>query len=455
MTKKIYVLDTNVLIHDPMAIQNFEENDVLIPMTVLEELDHLKNSKLAVGADSRQAIRSIDKILNGATPEEVERGVAIKNAHGDKTGGTMRVLMPGSLSAIGSNLREHLNDNIIINELVALKEKLGAQPIILVSKDINMRLKSRACGVHAEDYQNDQVVKDIDKMSPGYHHVQGNIWEQFSEVKSRQHHHTMAYQVPITTFEHLQVNEFIVDDEGFVGRVDERKEDELIIRHISRSAIENREAWGLKPRNLEQGLALDLLLDNDIHLVSLTGPAGSGKTILAVAAALELTGEQGHYRRIIVTRSTPPLAEDIGFLPGTEQEKMDPWLGGIADNIEALHKEDENQHGSIQYLLEKIPIQFKSINYLRGRSFQNSFIVIDECQNLSPHQIKTVITRAGEGSKVVCLGNLAQIDTPYLNPNSSGLTTIADRFRGFNRSGNIQLTGVPRSELAAFAESAL
>jgi PhoH-like ATPase len=216
-----------------------------------------------------------------------------------------------------------------------------------------------------------------------------------------------------------------------------------------------RGAWGLKPRNLHQAFALDLLLDPDVHLVTLTGAAGSGKTILALAAALEMTMEKKLYNKIIVTRSTPPLAEEHGFLPGTEEEKMDPWLGAISDNIEALHGNDERPQDSIAYVKNKANIQLKALNYIRGRSFQKSLIIIDECQNLTPYQMKAILTRAGEGSKVICLGNLAQIDTPYLNATSSGLTYMTERFKGFEHGASMQLNGVPRSVLAEFAESHL
>ena len=217
----------------------------------------------------------------------------------------------------------------------------------------------------------------------------------------------------------------------------------------------SQETWGLKPRDIYQAMALNLLLDPDVHLINMTGSAGSGKTILALAAAIEMTLTDKLYRRIIATRSTQGLDEDIGFLPGTEAEKMEPWLGAITDNLEALHMDDENSAGSIDYVLSRVPLQFKSLNYIRGRSFQHSLILIDESQNLTPHQIKTIVTRAGNGSKVICLGNLAQIDTPYLTPISSGLTYLTERFKHFAHGGNLQLQGVPRSALAAYAEEYL
>jgi PhoH-like ATPase len=253
----------------------------------------------------------------------------------------------------------------------------------------------------------------------------------------------------------LNLNEFIIDEQGFIGRVSEINEDKIIIQDLSQQDLLNQEAWGLVPRDIYQALALNLLLDPEIHLVNLTGAAGSGKTILALAAAIEMTVASKKYKRIIATRSTQGLDEDIGFLPGSEREKMEPWLGAITDNLEALHEDDENMHSSVDYILDKVPIQFKSMNYIRGRSFQHSLILIDECQNLTPHQVKTIVTRAGTGSKVICLGNLAQIDTPYLGPLSSGLTYMTERFKRFKHGGHIHLQGVPRSILAEYAEANL
>jgi len=211
--------------------------------------------------------------------------------------------------------------------------------------------------------------------------------------------------------------------------------------------------WGISARNREQNFALNALMDPEIDFVTLLGTAGTGKTLLALAAGLAQTMDTQRYREIIMTRATVSVGEDIGFLPGTEAEKMEPWLGAITDNLEALHMDDENTHGSIDYILQKVPLQFKSLNYIRGRSFQQSLILIDECQNLTPHQMKTIITRAGNGSKVVCLGNLAQIDTPYLSATSSGLTYLTERFKDFPHGVHITLQGVPRSVLAEYAEA--
>ncbi|MDX1754424.1 MAG: PhoH family protein [Marinobacter sp.] len=451
----MYVLDTNVLIHDPNALLNFEEHDVIIPMTVLEELDNLKSGKQAVAADCRQAIRNIDKLLGDAVPKDIERGVPIKRAQKAEPLGTLSILM--STEHVGSHsLPENLNDNKIINTLAELQNRHKSRDIILVSKDINMRLKARGFGVEAQDYHNDQLLDDIDLLPTGYREFPNSFWDTIEKVETKQREgvteHILKREGDLAR---LNINEFVIDEQGFVGKVVDIQDDKLIMQDLHQDDLMNEEVWGLVPRDIYQALALNLLLDPDIHLVNLTGSAGSGKTILALAACIEMTVASKQYKRIIATRSTQGLDEDIGFLPGTEAEKMEPWLGAIVDNLEALHEDDENMTASVDYILSKVPLHFKSMNYIRGRSFQYSLIIIDESQNLTPHQIKTIITRAGNGSKVICLGNLAQIDTPYLSSLSSGLTYMTERFKGFRHGGHIHLQGVPRSILAEYAESNL
>lgn len=453
--KKMYVLDTNVLIHDPSALLNFEEHQVIIPMTVLEELDGLKSGKQSVAADCRQAIRTIDKLLGDASPNDIEKGVPIVRSTAKEPMGTLSILM--SAEQTGSHaLPEHLNDNKIINSLAALQEKYTSRDIILVSKDINMRLKARGFGVESQDYQSDQLVDDIDLLPKGYLEFPNSFWDTIDKVETVQREgateHILKREGELAR---LNINEFVLDEQGFLGRVTSVTDDRVTIRDLHQHDLMNEEVWGLVPRDIYQAMAMNLLLDPDIHLVNLTGSAGSGKTILALAACIEMTVASKLYKRIIATRSTQGLDEDIGFLPGTEAEKMEPWLGAIVDNLEALHEDDENMTASVDYILSKVPLHFKSMNYIRGRSFQHSLIIIDESQNLTPHQIKTIITRAGNGSKVICLGNLAQIDTPYLSALSSGLTYMTERFKSFIHGGHIHLQGVPRSPLAEFAETNL
>lgn len=456
LRRKAYVLDTNVLIHDPNSLLNFEEHRVIISMTVLEELDKLKSGKSAIAADCRAAIRLIDQILGDADPDTIRAGVPIPREASRTPVGTLSVLMEKPNTDKKDCLSNELNDNRIINQLVTLQAADISTKIVLVTKDINMRLKARACGLAAEDYHNDQLVSDIRQLSKGYLEVSGSFWDRVGQVDTVQGLGETLHFLPRASLsESVFVNQFIVDEAGFVGRVREIDQEKLVLLDLSREQLMNRKVWGLRPRNLHQALSLDLLLDPNVHLVSLTGPAGSGKTILALAAAIDMTIEEKRFNKIIATRSTPPLAEEHGFLPGTEEEKMDPWLGAISDNIEALHLNDESPSGSIDYVKTRANIQFKALNYIRGRSFQRALILIDECQNLTPHQMKAIITRAGEGSKVVCLGNLAQIDTPYLSPISSGLTYMTERFKGFRHGGHLQLQGVPRSVLAEYAEAHL
>lgn len=451
-TPTLYALDTNVLIHDPNALLNFEEHHVAIPMTVLEELDALKSTKQAVAAECRQAIRLIDQLLGDASPDEVEKGVPITRGKSEACG-CLSILMSKRAAPINW-LPDDLNDNRIINQLVELKTRNPGASVVLVSKDINMRLKARACGIDAEDYHTDQLVDDIALLPKGYHELPGSFWDRIRKVETRQDHGRTWHRVQLDeSLPSLHINEFVLDQQGFVGWVKAIKEDELILLDLHQESMLHQEAWGLQPRDIHQALALFALLDPEIHLVNLTGAAGSGKTILALAAAIEQTMVSKRYRRIIATRSVQNLDQEIGFLPGTEAEKMEPWLGAITDNLEALHVDDESPHGSVDYILQKVPLQFKSLNYIRGRSFQQSLILIDECQNLTPHQIKTIITRSGNGSKVVCLGNLAQIDTPYLSAPSSGLTYLTERFKDFPNGVHITLQGIPRSLLAEYAES--
>jgi PhoH-like ATPase len=395
-------------------------------------------------------------LLGEKSTEQIRQGVPISRGEKGTCRGLLAILMNRTGEPPEACLPNDHNDNRIINRIVQLQMENPGRKYILVTKDINMRLKARACNIDAEDYHNDQLISDIRQLNKGYIEYPGSFWSHIEHVDTVQNRGEAYHSIPRNQFqEPIYINQYVLDEEQFIGCICEVSEEHVLVRHLRREQLMNRSAWGLKPRNVYQAIALDALMRPEIHLVNLTGPAGSGKTILALAAAIEMTVENRLYNKIIVTRSTPPLAEDHGFLPGSEEEKMDPWLGAISDNIEALHINDASPSGSIEYVRSKANIQFKALNYIRGRSFQRSMILIDESQNLTPHQMKAIITRAGEGSKVVCLGNLAQIDTPYLSPVSSGLSYMSERFKGFAHGASVRLNGIPRSLLAEYAEANL
>jgi len=458
--KKIYVLDTNVLIHDPESIFNFEEHDVLVPMIVLEELDKLKSGATPVAADARQAVRAIDRVIFDSGPGEMTKGVLLNNGTDTYESGRLFIQLSGhEFARIGASSSQ-ANDNQIIHDVIKLQKEKTDHQVTLITKDINMRLKAKGGGIAAEDYQNDQLITDIERLSSGYFHVANSFWESLDEIKPHKITGESLQLVELDTLSALldspfYVNQFILDEKEFVGRIKDVDDKYACIELLNTGILMRQKVWGLQPRDIYQALAMYLIMDPEIDLVALNGPAGSGKTIIALACALELTMEENTFNRIIATRSTRGLDEDIGFLPGTEAEKMTPWLGAFTDNLEALHSEDMDPTGSSDYVGSNVPILFKSLNFVRGRSFQHSFLIVDEAQNLTPHQVKTIVTRAGEGTKVICLGNLAQIDTPYLRATSSGLTYMSERFKGFQHGGSITLQGVARSRLAEYAEKNL
>lgn len=453
--KKLFALDTNVLIHDPNALYCFEEHDVLIPMVVLEELDKLKVGASAIAADCRQAVRTIDAIIGNATPEQIAHGVEIGEGLG-----RLSILMYGGDATLAENgMPEQVNDNKIIADLLAIAGTHQHKELVLVTKDINMRLKAKGFGLAAEDYHSDQLVSDIDRLTTGYVRLAGSFWEKVEAIAPQTVSGERQHLIDQDVLEQVlggpvYANQFILDDKEFVGRI-VAIEEQVRLELLNTGLLMKQSAWGLVPRDIYQAMSMYLMLDPEVDLVTLNGPAGSGKTIIALACALELAIEQKSFKRILATRSVRDLDEGIGFLPGSETEKMAPWLGAFTDNLEALHAEDYDPSSSEHYVGANVPLQFKALNFVRGRSFQHTFLIVDEAQNLTPHQIKTIITRAGEGTKVICLGNLAQIDTPYLGALSSGLTYMAERFKGFNHGGSITLQGVARSRLAAFAEANL
>ncbi|MFQ1788271.1 MAG: PhoH family protein [Aeromonas veronii] len=451
--RKLFILDTNVLLHEPLAIYSFKEHDVLIPMTVLEELDNIKDRHKDVSRDARVAIRALEDVFRDATPDQITQGVPLAG----EASGNICIFSDHHLPQDAEVFTDKEADNRIINAALYLQKHELKRQVVLVTKDINMRLKAKGAGLaHVEDYRSDQLIDDIRLLAKGFQVVPGSFWERVGECESETHGRDTIHVIDANLLEGVHVNQYLVDEENFfAARVLSHDGNKIRIKDLGRERLMSRKAWGVHPKNVYQGMALDALLDPHIDLVILTGPAGCGKTLLAMAAALELVIEKGIYEKVIVTRNTPEIAESIGFLPGTEEEKMMPWLAAVTDTLEVLHKQDENMSGSLSYIMEKANIQFKSVNFMRGRSIQNTFVLLDECQNLTASQIKTIITRCGEGTKIVCSGNLAQIDSNYLSPVTSGLTYIVERFKDFDGSANIFLNGVVRSRLASFAEENL
>ncbi|MEL3925327.1 PhoH family protein [Aeromonas enteropelogenes] len=451
--RKLFILDTNVLLHEPLAIYSFKEHDVLIPMTVLEELDNIKDRHKDVSRDARVAIRALEDVFRDASTDEITQGVPLAG----EASGHICIFSDHHLPQDAEVFTDKEADNRIINAALYLQKHEMKRQVVLVTKDINMRLKAKGAGLaHVEDYRSDQLIDDIRLLAKGFQVVPGSFWERVGECESETHGRDTVHVIDAKLLEGVHVNQYLIDEENFfAARVLSHDNQKIRIKDLGRERLMSRKAWGVHPKNVYQGMALDALLDPHIDLVILTGPAGCGKTLLAMAAALELVIEKGIYEKVIVTRNTPEIAESIGFLPGTEEEKMMPWLAAVTDTLEVLHKQDENMSGSLSYIMEKANIQFKSVNFMRGRSIQNTFVLLDECQNLTASQIKTIITRCGEGTKIVCSGNLAQIDSNYLSPVTSGLTYIVERFKDFDGSANIFLNGVVRSKLASFAEENL
>lgn len=461
--RKTYVLDTNVLLHDPMAVTAFKHHHVVIPMTVLEELDTIKDRRdKTVSREARIAIGMIDKVVSTASPQAIQAGVEITaTARDGFSAGTLAIYADQRLCDNADipyldSTTEQANDNRIINVSLRLQAENPEQHVCLVTKDINMRIKAKGSGLaNVEDYRRDRVLDDIDLLATGYERIEGDFWSGVSEVDTLREGDCTLHRIPRSVLPQAYPNMFVFDDNDFMAFVKRLDSEHVYLRCDSRDNLMHRRFWGLSPRNLEQAMAMSLLDDDAVDMTVMTGPAGSGKTLLALAYGLHAILEQGKYSKLIVARSTPPIAEEIGFLPGTEEEKMAPWLAAFDDNLEILHGADESVHGSIEYVKERANIQFKSLNFMRGRSFNNAYIIIDESQGLTQFQLKSVISRVGADSKIVVLGNLAQIDNKYISPLTSGLTYLVEKSKPYPHAGIMHVNGIVRSRLAAFAEENL
>jgi PhoH-like ATPase len=458
--KKIFILDTNVLMHDPASIFSFQEHDVYIPMVVLEELDKHKRGLSEVARNVRQVSRYLDELANSAE-DEISKGIPLANRLKSKNAGNLYFYIESSKSSLHAGLDLSSVDNKLLGIAHDLDKRHPDNDVILVTKDINLRIKSHALHIHAEDYTSDQAVADADLLHTGSTCLTTDFWDEHGKkMESWQEEGRTFYRITGPLVASWQPNEFLyVEDDSFQAIVKEIENDSAVIETPKDYSSEKHSVWGILARNREQNYALNLLMDPEIDFVSLLGHAGTGKTLLSLAAALAQTLDSKIYNEIIVTRVTIPVGEDIGYLPGTEEEKMGPWMGALEDNIEVLQNFQQQEHGSwgraVTEDLLRQRINIKSMNFMRGRTFQKKVLIIDEAQNLSPHQIKTLVTRAGPGSKIICLGNLSQIDTPYLTETTNGLAYVVDRFRQWQHSGHITLQRGERSRLADYANEAL
>ncbi len=467
---RLFVLDTNVLMHDPTALYRFQEHDIYLPMVVLEELDRGKKGMSEVARNARQASRFLDSLMQGADKADIDAGLPIQPLR-EGVGGHvlpatgrlffqtehLEVALLGGLP--GSN-----PDNAILGVVQALQHRHPDKTVILVSKDINLRIKAAVLGIPAEDYANDQVLEDVDLLYTGVTALAADFWDSHAkELDSWREEGRTFYRVrgpDVTTWFPSQCL-YMEGEEGIEAMVrDKPAAEEAIIELVTDHRIPRHNVWGITARNREQNFALNMLLDPDLDFVTLLGTAGTGKTLLALAAGLAQVLDKPVYRDIIVTRVTIPVGEDIGFLPGTEEEKMTPWMGALMDNLEVLTQgakggETGDWGRAVTTDLVRNRIHIQSLNFMRGRTFLNRYIILDEAQNLTAKQMKTLITRAGPGTKIVCLGNIGQIDTPYLTETTSGLTYVVDRFKPWPHGGHITLIRGERSRLADFASEEL
>jgi PhoH-like ATPase len=454
--KRTYALDTNVLLHDPTALFRFEEHDVFIPMTVLEELDEKKQGVSEVARNARQASRFLNELIEGSNGNHIADGLPLALPQG---------VMLRSHNANGRLYFQTRTgngngkaDNQILSAIMELREHRPGVDVALVSKDINLRIKATIYGIDAEDYENDRALDDFSLLYTGAAELPADFWDRHPELHSWSERGHTYYELAPGEHEAWQPNQclYLPGENSVEMRVLDgggaRAKLALLDDYTGTTTV-----WGIAARNREQNFALNLLMDPDIDFVTLLGTAGAGKTLLALAAGLAQVMDQQRYREIIMTRATVSVGEDIGFLPGTEEEKMTPWMGALTDNLEVLTNPEDGGSWGRQATNDLLAsrIKIRSLNFMRGRTFLSRYLIIDEAQNLTPKQMKTLITRAGPGTKIVCLGNVEQIDTPYLTETTSGLTYAVDRFKSWAHAGHITLRRGERSRLADFASEAL
>ncbi|MCL1860698.1 MAG: PhoH family protein [Proteobacteria bacterium] len=457
---KLFVLDTNVMMHDPTSIFRFEENDIYIPIMTLEELDHNKKGMSEVARNARQVSRMLDEIVS-AVPDGIMSGIALQTPSRGLANGRLFLQTEAINAELPAGLPTGRSDNQILSVLTFLARREPERAVILVTKDINMRIKARALGLAAQDYFNDKVLEDSELLYTGSSELPADFWETHANgMESWKTEGHTAYRVTGPMASRFLLNEFVHQDgePAFEAWVREQAGRSAVLETLVDFRHNKNSVWGITARNREQNFALNLLMHPEIDFVTLLGQAGTGKTLLALAAGLTQVLEARRYSEIIMTRVTVPVGEDIGFLPGSEEEKMAPWMGALEDNLDVLNGTvgETGQWGRAAAVdLVRSRIKIKSLNFMRGRTFIQKFLIIDEAQNLTPKQMKTLVTRAGPGTKVVCLGNIAQIDTPYLTEGSSGLSFVVDRFKGWAHAGHITLQRGERSRLADYAAEIL
>ena len=455
--KRIYALDTNVLLHDPASLFRFEEHDVFIPMKVLEELDEKKNGSSELARNARQASRFFNELIEGAGRGGIGGGLPLRN--------------PGGVSLGRSDARGKLwfqnklgngngsPDNQILGSVLALREAHPDTPVVLVSKDINLRIKASIQGVPAEDYENDRALDDFALLYTGHAELPEDFWPSHPELRSWAERGRTYYELSPHKSEqwHPQQCLYLPGENSVELRVLGIHEGKARLVLLDDHGHANHAVWGIAARNREQNFALNVLMDPEVDFVTLLGTAGTGKTLLALAAGLAQVMDQQRYREIIMTRATVSVGDEIGFLPGTEEDKMTPWMGALTDNLEVLTNPEEGGSWGRAATNDLITsrVKVRSLSFMRGRTFLNRYVILDEAQNLTPKQMKTLITRAGPGTKIVALGNVEQIDTPYLTETNSGLTYAVDRFKSWPHSAHITLRRGERSRLADFASEAL
>lgn len=430
--KKTYVLDTNVLLADPLAIYAFEENEVVIPSVVLEELDAKKKLMDELGRNARYTARELDKLRETS---KLHEGVQLRN------GGTLKVVTHDPLSPIFNLFLDNKNDNAIIAVAFELKETSLDTQVILVSKDVLVRVKADTVSVDSEDYQNDKVVSTEEELYKGYStlFVSDELINEFFKKKFIQD----------DIFENYPENHYFVlksdiyESKSAIGKKRMGK-----VVHLYNYNGDKHVFGTIQHKNVEQLMALDLLLDDNIPIVSLNGKAGTGKTLLALAVGLQKTLDEQKYKKVLVGRPVVPMGKDIGYLPGEKEEKLRPWMQPIYDNLEFLFdcKDEAQLNKTLQGYEDTI--QVEALTYIRGRSIQRQFIIIDEAQNLSRHEIKTIATRLGEDSKLVLVGDPYQIDHPYLDTYSNGLTHFIETMKNQKEIGHITFTKGERSSIS-------